>query len=215
MSSGIANPQFKGDRSLLVKVLEGKVGQTPPPCFSDPDLESGVCNPMLPLRRDEPFLCAFHKSCLAARLIASQVPFQRVKEIAGSRSPSTSPLTQYEELLAEGDVIFDRPPIEPSIDENEEILIRQKLRAQVVAMNLTPVRNSFRKKSLRFIILDILNREWISLDELRAAVIAIKPSTKCLDLVIGQVTNIATQERNGYRIVEAFGKYRAFGREDS
>jgi len=206
--SEIPNPQFAGNKELLIKVIEGREGQGKiiPNCFSDPLLESGTCNPLLPLRSGEPCLCAFHKSCFAAKLLSYKIP---AKEIINNGKNLT-----YEELLALGDVVFDQSPIEPTVSEAEETKTRQKLRAQVVSMNLSPARNPFRKNSLRFIILDILSRDWISLKDLRAAVIVLKPSTKCLDLVVGQVTNIATQEQNCYRIVETFGKYRAFRRED-
>jgi hypothetical protein len=205
-SSEIPNPRFHGDKKLLIKAVEKRDCHSKiiPKCFSDPLLESGVCNPLLPLKKEEPHLCAFHKSCLVALLISHKV----------SAGDIIQPGQSYEELLAIGDEIFDVVPPEPTVGKEEDASIRQKLRAHIVSMNLAPVKNPFRKNSLRNIILDVLSRDWISLNDLCAAVIALKPGTKCLDLVIGQVTNIATQEQMCYRIVEAFGKYRAFGRED-
>lgn len=204
----IPNPRFRGDKKLIVKAVEGRDchDKIIPVCFSDPKLESGMCNPLLPIREEEPCLCAFHKSCLIAKLLSHKVSISANEIIKGQT---------YEELLAVGDEIFDHPQSEPTMDEVDEIRTRQKLRAQIVSMNLEAVKNPFRQNSLRHIILDVLSRDWISLKDLKATVIALKPNTKCLDLVIGQVTNIATQEHNKYRIIEAFGQYRAFGREDS
>lgn len=200
---------FKGNKGYLVRLIEGKVGQESiiPQCFSDPDLLSGECNAMMPVHNPDSFLCAFSKSCLVAKLISKKV------KVDLEKAPSQS----YEQLLADGDALFEQES-EPAVvvlPENDEITARQKLRAHVVSISIAPPPiNPFRKNSLRSIILDILSRDWITLGELRAAVVALKPNIKCLDLVIGQVTNIATQEQNGYRVVEAFKKYRAFNREE-
>jgi len=203
----LAHPKFKGDRKKLVSLVDGKLGvEVPdkliPACFSDPNLESGICNPLLPLKKGEPHLCALHKSCLIAKLLSRSIQFPFME----ARNKS------YEEILSEADQLFDCPPEEdPSIADTER-QDRQSLRAQVLSVPLEPPFNPFRRNSLRRFLLEILSQDWISMRDLRAILMSKKEGIRRFDLVIGQVTSLGTQEHHGYRIVESAGKYKAFRR---
>lgn len=197
----IAEPRFKGDKRALVKMVEGHniPAATIPACFSDPDLESGMCNPNMPLRCGEAYQCSVAKSCLAAKLASlGQVLPENIK----SRS--------YSEILADADILFEgRTLPEISITEDAD---RLELRAFVFSIPLRPPKNPFRADSMRRQILDILSRGWISLADLKARLLTMRADVRRLDLVISQVTSITSQEMYSYRIIEAHGRYRAVER---
>jgi len=206
----IAKPQFKGDKKRLIQVVEGMTGPLVnqngksiiPPCFSDPNLESGVCNPLLPLRvdRGEPCECIFVKSCLVAKLLSVNIPINAVK---AAHKP-------YEQVLAEADELFEQRQEQEKVDPNVEIRDRQHLRAHVASIVLQPPLNPFRKNSLRRLVLDLMTKDWITLGDLKAAVLALRPDAARLDQVIQQVTALTAQEAGNYRILEQFGKYKSF-----
>lgn len=200
----IAKPEFKGDRQRLIQIVEGITepvnSEQIPPCFSDPNLESGICNPQLPLAEGEPCECAFSKSCLVAKLLSVNIPINAVK---CAQKP-------YEQVLAEADELFERQQQPIESDATTEQADRQHLRAHVASVSLQPPPNTFRKNSLRRLVLDILIRDWITLGDLKAAVLSLRKDAARIESVIGQVTSLTTQEANGYRIVESFGKYKAF-----
>ena len=207
----LAKPKFKGDREKLVEIVDGHPGLAehlrenkliPYSCFSDPDLESGVCNPHLPLRDGEPHLCALHKSCLIAKLLSRGI---RVDFMDARERP-------YEEILAEADQLFDHPSEDEEQPAGEEDKDRQTIRGQVLSISLQPPLNPFRRNSIRRFALDILTRDWVSFKDLKAILTSSKHGVRRLDLIIHQVTSIATQEQFGYRIVESMGKYKAFKR---
>lgn len=213
----LAKPKFKGERETLIGVVDGYPGLVKhiqarrlrdgvdlvPWCFSDPNLESGVCNPNLPLKENEPHLCSLHKSCLIAKLLSCGIKCDPFK---AREKP-------YEEVLAEADALFDQEPEDSTPEERDELLDRQTIRAQAHAVTLQPPPNAFRKNSVRKLILDILSRDWISLKDLKAVVATTgKMNVRRLDLILHNVTSIATQEEKGYRIVESNGKYKAFRR---
>lgn len=206
----LAKPRFQGDREKLVEIVDGKPGTAehlrekkliPYSCFSDPDLESGVCNPLLPLKDGEPHLCALYKSCLIAKLLSRgiKVDFMDARE------------RPYEEILAEADQLFDHPPEEdtPATEDDRD---RHVIRGQVLSISLQPPVNPFRRNSIRRFALDVLSRDWVSFKDLKAILTTSKHGVRRLDLIIHQVTSIATQEQFGYRIVESMGKYKAFRR---
>jgi hypothetical protein len=205
----LAKPKFKGDREKLVEIVDGYPGladylrkrQIVPRCFSDPNLESGVCNPHLPLKGNEPHLCAFHKSCLVAKLLSNGIKC----------SPFEAREKPYEEILAEADALFDQPPDEDAPGETDETKDRQTIRGHALSISLQPPLNPFRKNSIRRLVLDILSRDWISLADLKAVLMS-KKGIKRLDLIVHQVTSIATQEHYGYRIIESMGRFKAFKR---
>lgn len=199
----IARPEFRGDKQRLIQVVEGlsdKVSAAQiPPCFSDPNLESGICNPQLPLQDGEPCECVFAKSCLVAKLLSVNIQINALKCV---KKP-------YEQVLAEADELFERQqPLEA--DASTEQTDRQHIRAHVASLPLQPPLNPFRKNSLRRLVLDILIRDWITLGDLKAAVLSLRKEASRLDSVIGQVTSLSTQEENSYRIVESFGRFKAF-----
>lgn len=204
----LAKPKFKGDREKLVEIVDGYPGLAehlrqrkivPYSCFSDPDLESGVCNPHLPLKGGEPHLCSIYKTCLVAKLLSCGIPC----------SPFEARDKTYEEILADADALFDQPPEETTPEAADEVRDRQQIRGQALSISLQPPVNPFRKNSIRRLILEVLSRDWISLNDLKAILIS-KKGARRLDLIIHQVTSIATQESYGYRIIEAMGKYKAF-----
>lgn len=211
----LAKPKFKGDREKLVEIVDGYPGLAdylrserakgkqliPYSCFSDPDLESGVCNPHLPLKPGEPHLCSLHKTCLVAKLLSCGV---RVDYMAARERP-------YEEILAEADALFDQQPEEDAPEAGDEIKDRQTIRGHSLSISLQPPENPFRRNSIRRLVLDILSRDWITLNDLKAILMS-KKGIRRLDLIIHQVTSIATQESYGYRIIESMGKYKAFKR---
>lgn len=212
----LAKPKFKGDREKLIEIIDGFPGLANhlrseqakghvlvPNCFSDPDLESGVCNPNLPLKACEPHLCSMHKSCLVAKLLSAGV---KMDTVATREQP-------YEEILAEADVLFDQPPEEEASDyQADEVKDRQAIRGHSLSISLQPPDNPFRKNSIRRLVLDILARDWISLNDLKAILASTRGIIRRLDLIIHQVTSIATQESYGYRIIESMGRYKAFRR---
>lgn len=211
-----AKPKFKGDREKLIEMIDGFEGLAEylrteqakgrvlvPPCFSDPDLESGVCNPNLPLKACEPHLCSMHKSCLVAKLLSSGI---KADFMAAREQP-------YEEILAEADALFDQQLEEEAPGyQADEIKDRQAIRGQSLSISLQPPENPFRKNSIRRLVLDILARDWISLNDLKAILATTRGVIRRLDLIIHQVTSIATQESYGYRIIESMGRYKAFRR---
>jgi hypothetical protein len=205
----LAKPKFKGDREKLVEIVDGYPGladylrkrQIVPRCFSDPNLESGVCNPHLPLKGNEPHLCAFHKSCLVAKLLSCGIkcgPFEAREK-------------PYEEILASADALFDQPPEDETFVDMDETKDRQTIRGQALSISLQSPVNPFRKNSIRRLVLDILSRDWISLTDLKAVLLS-KKGIKRLDLIVHQVTSIATQDHYGFRIIEALGRFKAFRR---
>lgn len=206
-----AQPTFKGDKKRLIALIDGRLmdgrpvdypDELIPSCFGDPNLESGICNPLLPLRDGEPHLCAVHKSCLVAKMLSRgvAVDFMRVRE------------KPYEEVLAEADQLFDQPPEEPEADQSDETRDRHVVRASAISVGLQPPPNPYRRSSLRRWVLDILAQDWISLKDLKAALRAKKDGIRRIDLVIGQVTSMGSQESHGYRIIESMGRYKAFRR---
>lgn len=203
-SAGLARPEFRGDKRRLIQVVHGSTlvpNDKIPYCFSDPNLESGICNPNLPLREGEPGFCALAKSCLVAKALAVKIPVDSFK--CGEK--------EYDEILAECDALFDienAPQPNPAMESSD----RQKLRGHAVSISVMAPSNPFRKRSLRRAVLDILSQNWISLADLKAAMLSLNTDAKRLDLTISQITSIASQEDNGYRIVEAFGKFKAFHR---
>lgn len=198
----IAEPRFAGDREALVKSVEGRdiASSCLPTCFSDPDLESGMCNPNMPLRCGESYQCAVAKSCLVAKLASLG---QAVTEETGAQS--------YSEILANADILFEGRTLPEASSLSDEI-DRLELRAFVFSIPLQPPRNPFRTDSLRRQVLDILSRTWISLDDLRARLLTLRADIRRLDLVVSQVTSITSQEMYGYRILEMYGRYRAVER---
>lgn len=202
----IAKPEFRGDKLRLIRAVEGfgedfTDANTIPPCHSDPNLESGICNPQLPLTSSEPCECVFAKSCLVAKLLSCGIPVNVAK---AAQKP-------YEQVLAEADELFERQ--QRSVQEADpsiELVDRQHARAHVASIPLQPPVNPFRRHSLRRLVLDLLIRDWTTLGDLKAAVLSVRNDAARLDTVIAQVTSLATQETNNYRIVESFGKYKAF-----
>lgn len=206
----LARPKFKGDREKLVEIVDGYPGlaeylrkrsMIPKGCFSDPNLESGVCNPHLPLKDNEPHLCALHKSCLVAKLLSSGIP-------CSAFEARDKP---YEEVLAEADALFDQPLEDDTPEANDEAKDRQVIRAHALSISLLPPVNPFRKNSIRRLVLDIFSRDWITLNDLKA-ILQSKKGIRRLDLIIHQVTSVATQEHYGYRIIESMGRFKAFKR---
>lgn len=200
----IAKPEFKGDKQRLIQVVQGVTEPYDPdiipPCFGDPNLESGVCNPLRTLAEGEPGECVFAKSCLVAKMLASNIPVDVFK----CRDKS------YEQVLSEADELFEKKQKVVEPDPGSEQEDRQHLRAHIASVALRPPINPFRKNSLRRLVLDILGNGWVTLGDLKATVLAIRPDATRLDIVIGQVTSLTTQEANAYRILESFGKYKAF-----
>jgi hypothetical protein len=211
VTNPLAKPKFKGDREKVVEIVDGYPGlaeyirkrQIVPRCFSDPNLESGVCNPGLALdpKKNEPHLCAFAKSCLVAKLLSCGIKC----------SPFEAREKPYEEVLAEADALFDQEPDEETPGEADETKDRQIIRGHSLSISLQPPVNPFRKNSIRRLVLDILARDWISLSDLKAVLMS-KKGIKRLDLIVHQVTSIATQEHYGYRIIESMGRFKAFKR---
>lgn len=202
-----SRPKFRGDKKRLIGLIDGKRGVVYPDklipfCYSDPNLESGVCNPLLPLRDGEPHLCALYKSCLAAKLLSEGVA---VNYMEARDRP-------YEEILADADQLFDRPSDDTDATNQTEILDRNTIRAHALSITLQPPPNPFRRNSLRRSVLDILSRDWVSLNDLKAILLTKKGEIRRADLVISQVTSLSTQETSGYRIVESMGRYKAFRR---
>lgn len=204
----IARPEFKGDKERLIQIVEQlaspiKDPKIIPPCFSDPNLESGVCNPQLPLRENELAECVFAKSCLVAKLLSCSIPIQAVKCAKKS----------YAEVLAESDELFERQQtLNPPDMVTNEADDRQKLRGHGASIPLQPPVNPFRKNSLRRLVLDVMTRNWVSLGDLKATLFSLVPDATRIDQAIAQVFFVGTQEANNYRVVEAFGKYKAFRR---
>lgn len=200
-----ARPTFRGDKKRLIALIDGRPGakypdDLIPPCFGDPNLESGICNPLLPLRDGEPHLCAVAKSCLAAKMLSHGIPIEY----------STARDRPYEEILAEADQLFDQPP--ETATDGDEVRDRNVLRASAVSVRLQQPVNPYRRNSLRRWVLEILSHDWISLQDLKAALRTKKDGIRRIDLVIGQVTSLGSQESHGYRILESSGKYKAFQR---
>lgn len=199
----IAKPEFKGDKQRLIQIVEGTnepvLAESIPYCFSDPNLESGICNPHLPLQEGEPCECVFAKSCLVAKLLAENISINAVK---CAKKP-------YEQVLAEADELFEKQQSE-HVDVSTEQLDRQHLRAHTTSISLQKPNNPFRKNSLCRLVLDILIRDWITLGDLKAAVLSLRKDAARIDSIIGKVTSLITQEANGYRILESFGKFKAF-----
>lgn len=198
----IAEPRFKGDKCALVKQVEGHniPPTTIPSCFSDPDLESGMCNPNMPLRCGEAYQCSVAKSCLVAKLAS-----------LGQSVPSDIKNKSYSEILAEADILFEGRAL-PASDSSTEDADRLELKAFVFSIPLKPPKNPFRADSMRRQILDILSRGWISLADLKARLLTMRADVRRLDLAISQATSIASQEAYNYRIIEIYGRYRAVER---
>jgi hypothetical protein len=202
----IARPEFKGDKQRLIEIVEGLSESIPtskiPPCFSDPNLESGVCNPQLPLHEGEPYECALAKSCLVAKLLSMNIPINAIH--CSKKS--------YEQVLAESDELFARQE-SPQYNAVQEQNDRQRVRAHGVSISLQPAVNPFRRDSLRRLVLDIFIRNWTTLGDVKATVLSLrKEAATKVDAVIAQVTALTAQEAHGYRIVESFGRYKCFKR---
>ena len=212
----LAKPKFRGDPEKLVEVVDGYAGLADylrserakgrrmiPWCFSDPNLESGVCNPGVPLdpKKNESHLCALHKACLVAKLLSCSIPC----------NPFEARERPYEEILADADQLFDQEPEDSTPEVRDTLVDRQTIRAEAHAINLQMPVNPFRNNSVRKLILDILSRDWVSLADLKA-IISSKHGIRRLDLILHNVTSIATQEQHAYRIVESGGKFKAFRR---
>ena len=210
----MARPKFQGDKDHLIEIVDGYPGlakhlkakraagqEHVPFCLSDPNLESGVCNPHLPLKPGEAHMCAFVKTCLVAKMLSCGI---QTDFMTAADKP-------YEEILAEADALFDQPAEEEGTSTSDEIKDRQLIRGHSLSISLQPPVNPFRKHSIRRLVLDILSRDWISLSDLKAILTSTK-GIRRLDLIIHQVTSVATQENYGYRIIEAMGRYKAFKR---
>lgn len=194
----LARPTLTTDRAKIVRAVQGKIipDSKIPACFSDPHLDSGVCNPHLPLRHGEKIQCALVKSCLAAKLCA-----------AGLVDIQTAMDSTYDALLAHGDSLFDQQQVPPG----DEFTDRQKLRGHVVSMPVVPPVNPYRKNSLRRAVLDLLIHDWMTVTEIRSHLIK-NASAQRIDTAIAQVTSLVAQESHNYRVVESLGKYKAFRR---
>jgi hypothetical protein len=170
---------------------------TLPACFKDPDISSGVCNPLLPLKPGEPCECSLARSCLVGRLQLDNADL----DIDQFRD------MPYEAILTMADGVW--AAIETQKREESD---RQKLRAHVASLRLSPPNNPFRPGSLRHFIVDALSKEWLAIPSLLAKIKVSLPDAKHTDLVLDFVTSVASQEANGYRIVESAGTYRSFAR---
>lgn len=198
-----AVPQFEGDRGRLIEEVQGVTisDKSMPPCFSDPNLESGVCNPHEPLSPAEPCQCALYKSCLVAKMIASGISIRSTD----ARS------MEYDEILAGADILFDKEAEQYLTNENEGV-DRYHLRAHAVGISLRRSINSYRKNSMRRLIFDILSENWTTLIDLKAQIKAAKNDVENIDVVLSQVTTLTAQEERGYRVMESFGRYKIFKR---
>lgn len=211
---------FRGDKEKLIEIIDGYPGLANrlrtqpgliPPCFSHADLNSGICNPRIPLRPNEPHLCALHKSCLVAKMLAAG----RSCRVVAMRD---MPYDDVVALASEDDTLFTdttsaavNPPNRAQSVGQED---RQRIRAAVASMSLEPPKNPYRRRSVRRFVFDILSTRWISLADLRAAILAYTKTSRP-DWVIAQVTSVAAQSTYGYRIVEADGLFRAFRRKNT
>lgn len=196
------SPAFKGDRAALVRTVDGVTlsGDIIPPCFSDPDLESGQCNPHVPLRPGEVVLCALHKSCLAAKMLAARLPL-KPKDLIGKT---------YDDVLLTADALFEGE--HPKVAESTVNTDREQLRGFLFSLSLQPATNPFRLHSIRWHIFEALSKEWVTLSDLRTQLRLLKVSERRLEAALAYVTTLTTQETYGYRIVEVYGKYRCYSR---
>jgi hypothetical protein len=170
---------------------------TLPKCFGGPDISSGVCNPTLPLEDDEPFECALARSCLIYRLLRDDpsLSLEQLRQLP------------YEAILTMADGVWTA--IQAAKQEESD---RQRLRAHVASVRLSLVKNPYRPGSLRYLIVDALSKEWLSIVDLQAKIKVSMPDAKNVGLVLDFVTSITSQEAGGYRIVESSGQHRCFAR---
>lgn len=168
-----------------------------PRCFTDPDISSGVCNPLLPLRPDEPCECALARSCLIARLLKDDksIPLAELKD------------RPYDEILTRADNVWSALQA-----HKQEEADRQKVRVHVASAKMAPAVNPFRIGSLRHFIVETLAKDWTALSDLLADIAMHVPDAKNVDLVLDYVTSITSQEQHGYRIMESGGLYKCFAR---
>ena len=201
-----AEPRFRGDKERLIHLVDAAKcpASVIPTCFGDPDFESGMCNPNMPLRPGETFQCAVSKSCLVAKMITAHIAVK----------PTEARERSYQDILADADALFDEPSSDATDnDPATEGSDRNALRAHAVSISLSkPPPNPYRRGSMRRLVLDILGREWIALPDLKARMLSLKADIRRFDLIVGQVTSVSSQETYGYRILETFGRYKAVAR---
>lgn len=171
---------------------------TIPHCFGiNPDISSGVCNPLLKLQPDEPCECVLARSCLVARLLKDDPGLDTA---ALEQKPYTAILTYADGVWA---------ALEAAKQEENN---RQRLRTHVASVRLIAPKNPFRPGSLRHFIVDTLAKDWISAGDLLAKIAVAMPQAKNVGLVVDYVTSITSQEAGGYRLVECASLYRCFTR---
>lgn len=168
-----------------------------PGCFSNPDISSGVCNPLLPLRQDEPCECALARSCLIRRLLKddSSIPLAELKD------------RPYDEILTRADSVW--AAVQAYKQEESD---RHMVRAHVASAKMAPAVNPFRVGSLRHFIIETLTKNWMTTADLLAEISVHVPDAKNVALVLDYVTSITSQEEHGYRIIESAGQYKCFSR---
>jgi hypothetical protein len=181
----------------LITALEGEVvpKELIPPCFSDPDLTSGVCNPNVPLKPGEAFLCRLHGSCLVAKLLASKaIP-----------DPATVKNLPYNERLL---TLREDRAVQHQPDEHD----RDRLRISLLTWGMRAAVNPFRAKSSKWHAFEILRSQWTTLKHLRQQLRLLTFTKESIELALLTVTALPNQELHGYRIVESQQEYRVYAR---
>lgn len=199
LSTSHASPTFVGDKVRLVKTVDGKDCNPAviPPCFSDPDLTSGQCNPNVPLKDGEQHLCSLHKSCLVAKMLSCRIPISP-RDLVGK---------SYDSILLTADDLFDN-----STEGRTAPVDREQLRGFLFSLDFKNPKNPFRLHSTRWHILEALSKGWTNVETIIAQLRLMKVSERRIESSLLYVTAITTQECYQYRILEQHGQYRAFAR---
>jgi len=164
-----------------------------PPCFGNPDIDYGTCNPDIPFRESEEHshLCVLYHSCLLAHLVHTQrVSFNEAR------------IMSYSELCA----IYRMHSSVQEVTSPEND--RQKVCHHAEQCSLKPPRNKpFRKNSARRFAFEQLRETWLSYTELHKRISERFPQCNP-DCIIRFVTGLDNQERFGYRVIEYIGYYK-------